>query len=51
MGVDLADMELISKYNKGITYFLCVIDLLSKDEHVRTSKYENVFVKGYYKPN
>ena len=26
-GVDLADMQLISKYNKGIRYLLCVIDL------------------------
>ena len=29
-GVDLADMYLISKYNKGIRYLLCVIDLFSK---------------------
>ena len=29
-GVDLADMELISKYNKGIRYLLCAIDLFSK---------------------
>ena len=29
-GVDLADMQLISKYNKGIRYLLCVIDLSSK---------------------
>ena len=29
-GVDLADMQLISKYNKGIRYLLCVIDLISK---------------------
>ena len=29
-GVDLADMQLISKYNKGIRYFLCAIDLFSK---------------------
>ena len=28
-GVDLADMQLISKYNKGIRYLLCVIDLFS----------------------
>ena len=27
---DLADMQLISKHNKGIRYFLCAIDLLSK---------------------
>ena len=29
-GVDLADMQLISKYNKGIRCLLCAIDLLSK---------------------
>ena len=29
-GVDLADMQLISKYNKGIRYLLCGIDLYSK---------------------
>ena len=29
-GVDLADMQLISKHNKGIRDLLCVIDLFSK---------------------
>ena len=29
-GVDLADMQSLSKYNKGIKYLLCAIDLLSK---------------------
>ena len=29
-GVDLANMQLISKHNKGIRYLLCVIDLFSK---------------------
>ena len=29
-GVDLADRQLISKYNKGIRYLLCAIDLFSK---------------------
>ena len=28
-GVDLADMQLISKYNKGIRYLLCAIDFFS----------------------
>ena len=28
--VNLADMQLISKYNKGIKYLLCAIDLFSK---------------------
>ena len=29
-GVDLADMQLISKYNKGIRYLLCATDLFSE---------------------
>ena len=29
-GVDFDDMQLITKYNKGIKYLLCVIDLFSK---------------------
>ena len=29
-GVDLADMQLISKYNKGNRYLLCAIDLFDK---------------------
>ena len=29
-GVDLADMQLLSKYNKGIRFSLCVIDSFSK---------------------
>ena len=29
-GVDLVDMQLLSKFNKGIKYFLYVIDLFSK---------------------
>ena len=28
-GVDLADMQLISKHNKGVRYLLCVINLFS----------------------
>ena len=30
LGVDLADMQSLSKYNKGIKYLLCAIDLFSK---------------------
>ena len=30
MGTDLADMQLISKYNKRIKFLLCVIDIFSK---------------------
>ena len=29
-GVDLVDMQLINKYNKGIKYLLSAIDLFSK---------------------
>ena len=29
-GADLADMQSLSKYNKGNKYSLCVIDLVSK---------------------
>ena len=29
-GVDLADMQLLSKYNKGIGFLLCVINIFSK---------------------
>ena len=30
MGGDLADMQSLSKYNKGIKYLLCALDLFSK---------------------
>ena len=30
MGADLADMQLISKFNKGFRFLLCVIDNYSK---------------------
>ena len=33
-GVDLADMQLISKYNKAIRYLLCATDLFSKYDFV-----------------
>ena len=29
-GVDLADMQLLRKYNKGIRFLLCIIDIFSK---------------------
>ena len=29
-GIDLANMQLLSKYNKGHKYLLCAIDLFSK---------------------
>ena len=29
-GVDLADMQLLSKLNKGFRFLLCIIDVFSK---------------------
>ena len=29
-GADLADMQLISKFNKGFRFLLCVVDIFSK---------------------
>ena len=37
-GVDLADMQSLSRKNKGIRYLLCVIDLYSKNAFVIPSK-------------
>ena len=30
MGADLADMQLISKSNKGFRFLLCVVDIFAK---------------------
>ena len=51
MGVDLADMQLISKYNKGIRYILCVIDLFSRYTWVigLKNKKEDSIVEGFKK--
>ena len=35
---DLEDMKLISKYNKGVRFLLCVIDIYSKYAWVVTLK-------------
>ena len=37
-GADLADMQLISKFNKGFKFLLCVIDIFSKYAWVVPSK-------------
>ena len=39
-GVDLADMQSLSRYNKGIRYLLCAIDLFSKYAWVISIKYK-----------
>ena len=60
-GVDLADMQLISKYNKGIRYLLCVLDLFSKYAFVVPLKdkkgssivdaFQSILNKSKRKPN
>ena len=50
-GVELADMQLIIKYNKGIRYLFCVIDLFSRYSWViplKNKKGESV-VEGFKK--
>ena len=59
--VDLADTQLISKYNKGIRYLLCGIDLFSKYAWVVPLKdkkgvsifnaFQSIFKKCNRKPN
>ena len=37
-GADLANMQIISKFDKGFTFSLCVIDIFSKYARVITLK-------------
>ena len=41
-GTDLADIQLISKFNKGICFLLCVIDIFSKYAWFITLKHKKV---------
>ena len=60
-GADLADMQLLSKFNKGIKYLLCVIDLFSKYAFVVPLKdkkgisivnaFQSILNKSERKPN
>ena len=43
-GAHLADMQLISKFNKGFRFLLCVIDIFSKYAWVIPSKDKKVLV-------
>ena len=58
-GVDLADMQLLSKFNKGFRFLLCVFDIFSKYAWViplkdkpnkiwvdKGSEFINVFLKN-----
>ena len=33
-GADLADMQLLNKFNKGIRFLLCVIDIYNKYAYI-----------------
>ena len=52
-GVDLADMQSLSKYNKGIKYLLCAIDIFNKYPWVVPLKHKRgiciVFIKNNLK--
>ena len=58
---DLADMQLLSKYNKGIRFLLCVIDIFSKYAWVIPLKdkkgisivkaFQSIFKQSNRKPN
>ena len=60
-GVNLADMQLISKYNQRISYLLCSIDLFSKQAWVASLKdkkciiivnaYQSILDSSNRKPN
>ena len=60
-GADLADMQLISRYNKGIRFLLCVIDTLNKYAWVVPLKdkkgasivvaFQSILQQSHRKPN
>ena len=60
-GDDLADMQLVSKFNKGICFLQCVIDIVSdytwvillkdKKRITTTNAFQNVLGESNRKPN
>ena len=60
-GADLADLQLISKFNKGFIFLLCVIDIFSKYAWVIplkdkkgvtiTNAFQKILDKSGRKPN
>ena len=60
-GVDLADMQSLSKFNEGFKYLLCAIDLLSKyvwvipikdkKEASIVNAFKKIILEGQRKPN
>ena len=61
MSVDLADMQLLSKFNKGVRLLLCIIDIFSKYAWVISLKdkkgisivnaFQKIFRESNRKPN
>ena len=51
MGADLADMQLISRYNKGIRFLLCVIDIFSKRGVSIVTAFQSILKHSNIKPN
>ena len=41
-GLDLADMQLLSKFNKGFRFLLCVIDIFSKYAWVIVNAFQKI---------
>ena len=58
-GADLADIQLISKFNKGIRFLLCVIDIFNKyacnvslvDRTIITNAFQKILDESSCKPN
>ena len=48
-GIDLADMQLLSKFNKGFRFLLCVIDIFSKYAWVIPLKDKKVLLMHFRK--
>ena len=52
-GTDLADMQLISKFNKAIRFLSCVIDIFSKEKKgiTITNAFQKTLNESKRKPN
>ena len=48
-GVNLVDMQLLSKFNKGFRFLLCVIDTYSKHAWVTSLKDKKSIVNAFQK--
>ena len=52
-GANLADIQLLSKFNKGVRFLLCVIDIYNKDKKgiTITNDFNNFLHESGRKPN